>query len=62
MTDFVGSLTATAISEDATLMATGFADSHIRIWSLKGEKLRSATSDFDPASVNTGVRMYCGCH
>jgi hypothetical protein len=29
------------ISEDATLVAAGFAESHIKIWHLKGKHLKS---------------------
>lgn len=30
-----------SISEDATLVAGGFSESFIKVWSLKGEKLKS---------------------
>jgi hypothetical protein len=33
------------------MMAAGFAESYIRLWSLKGEKLRGMRSDFQPSSV-----------
>ena len=32
-------------------MAVGFAESYIRLWSLKGDKLRGLKSDFDPNSI-----------
>lgn len=32
-------------------MAAGFTESYIRIWNLKGEKLRGLRSDFDSDSV-----------
>lgn len=35
-------------------MAAGFAESYIRLWSLKGEKLRGMRSDFQPSSVKDG--------
>jgi len=38
-------------SQDTSLMAAGFAESYIRIWSLKGEKLRGMRSDFSPSSI-----------
>jgi hypothetical protein len=47
----IPSLTTTAFSEDSTLMAAGFSESYIRLWNLKGEKLRSMRSDFDPKAV-----------
>jgi len=36
------------------MMAAGFAESYIRLWSLKGEKLRGMRSDFQPNSVKDG--------
>lgn len=36
------------------MMAAGFAESYIRLWSLKGEKLRGMRSDFQPSSVKDG--------
>lgn len=50
--DASDTLSASTISEDATLLATGFSESYMRIWSLKGD-LRPTTSDFDPNSINT---------
>ncbi|GJJ76979.1 transcription initiation factor TFIID subunit 5 [Entomortierella parvispora] len=41
-----------AVSEDATLMAAGFSESYVRIWSLKGEKLRGFRSNFNPARIS----------
>lgn len=32
-------------------MAAGFTESYIRIWNLKGEKLRGLRSDFDSDTV-----------
>lgn len=32
-------------------MAVGFAESYIRLWNLKGEKLRGMRSDFDPNAI-----------
>ena len=51
-------LAASAISDDATLMATGFADSYVRVWSLKGDKLRVASMDgIEPNSVNSAADL-----
>ncbi|KAF9286139.1 Transcription initiation factor TFIID subunit 5 [Mortierella alpina] len=41
-----------AVSEDATLMAAGFSESYVRLWSLTGEKLRGFRSNFNPAHIN----------
>ncbi|KAI5123609.1 hypothetical protein M0805_003425 [Coniferiporia weirii] len=38
-------------SQDSSLMAVGFSESYIRLWNLKGEKLRGIRSDFDPNSI-----------
>lgn len=38
-------------SQDTSLMAAGFSESYIRIWSLKGEKLRGYRNDFQPNNV-----------
>lgn len=38
------------------MMAAGFAESYIRLWSLKGEKLRGMRSDFQPSSIKDGPR------
>ncbi|KEI39338.1 uncharacterized protein L969DRAFT_17262 [Mixia osmundae IAM 14324] len=49
--DTAASLITTQISEDSTLLAAGFADSHIRLWNLKGQPLRRQRDDFDPEKV-----------
>lgn len=33
-------------------MAAGFSESYIRLWNLKGDKLRGLQNDFDPSSIN----------
>ena len=38
------------------MMAAGFAESYIRLWSLKGEKLRGMRSDFQPSTIKDGPR------
>lgn len=38
-------------SQDTSLMAVGFAESFIRLWSLKGEKLKGMRSDFQSSSI-----------
>lgn len=35
-------------SPDITLMAAGFSESYIRLWSLKGEKLKGVRNDKSP--------------
>jgi transcription initiation factor TFIID subunit 5 len=41
-----------AVSEDATMMAAGFSESYVRLWSLNGEKLRGFRSNFNPAHIH----------
>ncbi|KAJ6604581.1 TFIID and SAGA subunit [Mycena vulgaris] len=38
-------------SPDTSLMAAGFSESYVRLWSLKGEKLRGLRSDFASTSI-----------
>ncbi|KAG2023562.1 TFIID and SAGA subunit [Coprinopsis cinerea AmutBmut pab1-1] len=44
-------------SQDTSLMAAGFAESYIRLWSLKGEKLRGLRSDFSSSSVKDAASL-----
>ncbi|KAG2177933.1 hypothetical protein INT43_003180 [Umbelopsis isabellina] len=46
------SLNCLSISEDSSLIAGGFSESYVKIWSLKGEKLRSLKNNITPAKVN----------
>ncbi|PFH50809.1 hypothetical protein AMATHDRAFT_60457 [Amanita thiersii Skay4041] len=44
-------------SPDTSLMAAGFAESYIRLWNLKGEKLRGLRSDFTSSSVKDNASL-----
>ncbi|KIM66256.1 hypothetical protein SCLCIDRAFT_1211492 [Scleroderma citrinum Foug A] len=44
-------------SPDVSLMAAGFAESYIRLWSLKGEKLKGLRSDISPESVRDSTSI-----
>lgn len=44
-------LTCSAFSSDLTLMAAGFEESYVQLWSLKGEALRPLQSDFNLSDV-----------
>ncbi|KAJ2502767.1 Transcription initiation factor TFIID subunit 5 [Coemansia sp. RSA 1972] len=46
-----------AVSEDLSLMAGGFSESYVKIWSLKREPLRGFQSNFVPNSVNSEEDM-----
>ncbi|CAO3624941.1 unnamed protein product [Cunninghamella blakesleeana] len=46
------SLNCLALTKEPSLMAGGFSDSFIKIWSLKGEKLRSFRNTINPAHIN----------
>lgn len=47
-------MTCAGFSQDSTLMAVGFSESYIKLWNLKGEKLRGMRSDFQAAAVKDG--------
>jgi transcription initiation factor TFIID subunit 5 len=44
--DAVDGLTSSTFSGDLTLMAAGFEESYVQLWSLKGESLRGFKNDF----------------
>ena len=44
-------LTSSSFSPDLTLMAAGFEESYVQVWSLKGEALRPLESDFNLSDV-----------
>ncbi|KAJ7092656.1 TFIID and SAGA subunit [Mycena epipterygia] len=44
-------------SPDTSLMAAGFSESYIRLWSLKGEKLRGLRSDFTSTSIRDSTSL-----
>src|SRR5882757_8470984 len=54
---FLYSASASAFSPDVSLIAAGFNESYIRLWNLKGEKLRGMRSDFDPADAKDGTHV-----
>lgn len=41
-------------SPDTSLLAAGFSESYIRLWSLKGEKLKGMRTDFQTSSIRDG--------
>lgn len=45
------SLTTVSFSEDSTMMATGFSESYIRLWSLNGKGLRALRTDLKSEEV-----------
>ncbi|EJU01186.1 WD40 repeat-like protein [Dacryopinax primogenitus] len=46
-----GNVPCATFSQDSSLLATGFEQSYIRLWNLKGEKIRGLRSDFDLTNV-----------
>ncbi|GAA5987669.1 hypothetical protein JCM10908_007161 [Rhodotorula pacifica] len=46
------SLSTVSFSEDSTIMATGFTESYIRLWSLNGKGLRALRTDLTGEEVN----------
>jgi len=49
--DPFGRVSSATFSADSALVAAGFTESYIRVWSTKGEKLRALRSDFDLSEV-----------
>ena len=47
-------VTSTRFSEDMSLLAAGSEESVVRIWSLKGEKLRGLRSDYEGGTIRDG--------
>ncbi|KAL1915070.1 uncharacterized protein VTP21DRAFT_7775 [Calcarisporiella thermophila] len=45
-------LNCIGMSDDLSLMAGGFSESYIKIWSLKGEKLRGLWNNINPTHVH----------
>ncbi|RKP37739.1 WD40-repeat-containing domain protein [Dimargaris cristalligena] len=45
------SLNCTTVSDDLTLLAGGFSESYIKLWSLTDEPLRGLRSNFNPSHV-----------
>jgi transcription initiation factor TFIID subunit 5 len=41
-------------SDDVSLMACGFADSYVQLWSLDGKPLRGLRSDISLDQMNQG--------
>jgi len=50
--DALDGLNCSTFSEDSSLMAAGFTESYIRIWSLKKDKLKGLRSDFNVNNVH----------
>ncbi|KZP01031.1 WD40 repeat-like protein [Calocera viscosa TUFC12733] len=46
-----GNIPCATFSQDSSLLAAGFEQSYIRLWNLKGEKMRGLRSDFDVNNV-----------
>ncbi|KAJ2726470.1 Transcription initiation factor TFIID subunit 5 [Coemansia sp. Benny D115] len=48
-----GTLNCTTVSEDLSLLAGGFSESYIKLWSLRREPLRGFQSNFYPGSLHS---------
>ena len=51
MMAIITSVPCSTFSIDSTLMAAGFSESYIRLFSLKQEKLRGMRSDFQESTI-----------
>jgi transcription initiation factor TFIID subunit 5 len=49
--DAVDGLTSSKFSQDLTLMAAGFEESYVQVWSLKGESLQGFNHDFTLSQI-----------
>ena len=49
------SITASSFSQDSTVLAAGFSESYIRLWNLKGDKLKGMRSDFNLSAIKDGM-------
>ncbi|KAH7104667.1 WD40 repeat-like protein [Auriculariales sp. MPI-PUGE-AT-0066] len=49
--DAADGITSSTFSQDSTVLAAGFSESYIRLWSTKGDKLKGMRSDFNLSSV-----------
>jgi len=49
-------------SPDNSLLAAGFSESYIRLWNLKGEKLKGMKSDFQSNSIRDGQHIDSCCN
>jgi len=54
-------VTSACFSEDATLLAVGFQDSGIRVWSLTKQKLRSMKTGEELNEVDKEAGKYPQC-
>ncbi|KAJ2261955.1 Transcription initiation factor TFIID subunit 5 [Coemansia sp. RSA 376] len=46
-------LTCAAVAEDLSLLAGGFSESYVKIWSLKNEPLRGFAGNINPAAIGS---------
>ncbi|EJD55553.1 WD40 repeat-like protein [Auricularia subglabra TFB-10046 SS5] len=49
--DASDSITCSTFSQDTTILAAGFTESYIRLWNIKGERLKGMRSDFELSTV-----------
>jgi transcription initiation factor TFIID subunit 5 len=57
LTCFSSCAPCATFSGDNSLMAVGFSESYIRLWNLKGEKLKGLRSDFQSSSIKDSMSL-----
>jgi len=55
--DSADTLVSAQFSDDSTLLACGFSESHVRLWNLRGEPLKGVRSDFDPDGISSSAEL-----
>lgn len=58
---FVFRVTCVEISEDSSLLAVGFSDSVLKVWSLVPQKLRGLKSADQLAEIDKESGNHCCC-
>ena len=53
-----GSVSCVTLCEDSSMMAVGFSNSTVRVWSLIPQKLRAMKSADDLADIDKDAGMY----
>ena len=53
--EMISRIPSMTFSQDLSLMAAGFQESYIRLWSLKGKELKGYRNDFQPSQIKDGM-------
>lgn len=53
------SVTCSTFSQDTSILAAGFTESYIRLWNIKGDRLKGMRSDFQLSSIKDCTPFAC---